>query len=118
MKTYCFRKCISIMHSNDDSREHAHGHTVEVGIYVKFTGDRHDISRTRYIKSTIEEVIDNYNLCYLNDRSGFEQDTSIERLGEVLFYEMDDKMALENIPFEKLEIAETPLRTYIITKVV
>ena len=55
---------------------------------------------------------------YLNDKPGFENDTSIERLGDMIFYDIDEAFKNIAIDMEKLEIGETPLRTYILTKVV
>ncbi|MBE5965143.1 MAG: hypothetical protein E7252_09560 [Lachnospira sp.] len=118
MKKYCIRKCIPISHSNDDVREHAHTHTVEVSIYTRLKDTPNEISEIQRLEKLIEDCLAPYYECYLNDKPGFENDTSIERLGDMIFYDIDEAFKNIAIDMEKLEIGETPLRTYILTKVV
>ncbi|MBQ4283976.1 MAG: 6-carboxytetrahydropterin synthase [Lachnospira sp.] len=116
MRTYCFRTCISISHSNDGVRENAHGHTVEVAAFLRLNELLSDIRKFEDTEKLIAECLSQYQEQYLNDMQGFKGDSSIENLGEILFYSLADKLDSNNIFMEKLEIGETPLRTYIVTR--
>lgn len=116
MKTYCFRTCISISHSNDDNRENAHIHTVEIAAYVKTNEQQSDLVRFDDMEGLIDACLEPYQECYLNEMKGFEKDVRIEYLGETLFYQLDEKLSGNGMYMERFEISETPLRTYIITR--
>lgn len=116
MRTYCFRSCISISHSNDKDRQKAHIHTVEVGVFVKADGIILDLQQCVYMENVFLKCLEPYQEKYLNDIEGFEDDVSIEYLGERLFYQVSGKINDGNVYVERLEIAETPLRTYILTR--
>lgn len=116
MRTYCFRSCISISHSNDGDREKTHVHTVEVGAFVKAEGIILDLQKCIDVENVFLKCLEPYQECYLNDMEGFSEDVSIEYLGETLFYQVSEKINDGAVYVERLEIAETPLRTYILTR--
>lgn len=116
MKTYCFRTCISISHSNDDNREHAHIHTVEIAAYVRANETQTDLRKFDDTEVLIEACLEPYQECYLNDMEGFEENVNMEYLGETLFYKLDEKLSENGMYMERFEISETPLRTYILTR--
>lgn len=116
MRTYCFRTCISILHSSDNNADNAHVHTVEVAVYLYLKEMLSDIRKFEEIEQMISKYLDKYREKYLNDLEGFEDNADIERLGEVLFYGLVEVLDNDNMSMERLEIGETPLRTYIVTK--
>jgi len=118
MKTYCFRRCISISHSNDNDKDHAHIHTVEVSAYVKYMETQSEVIRFKEVENLLDDSLAPYQRGYLNDMEGLEENVSIEHLGEVLFFRLDEALHENGLFIEKFEISETPLRTYIITRTV
>jgi 6-pyruvoyl tetrahydropterin synthase-like protein len=118
MRTYCFKTCISISHSNDNNRIHSHIHTVEVAAYVKYKETYTDIKKFEDAEVLIDTCLEPYRECYLNDMVGFEDNVSLEYLGERLFQQLDDKLDTNGMLMEKFEISETPLRAYIITRTI
>ena len=118
MRTYCFRSCVSIRHSNDYNRKNAHGHTVEVAVFVRLGEMVSDVKEFGDTEHLIASCLEPYQECYLNELTGFEENVSIEYLGETLFALLDRKLNDSDICMERLEIGETPLRTYIVTRTV
>ena len=116
MRTYCFRSCITISHSNDYNKANSHGHTVEIAAYVRLNEMLSDVKKFEDTEVLIDSCLEPYKECYLNDMEGFEDNVSIEYLGETLFFKLNEKFDDSNICMERLEIGETPLRTYIITR--
>ncbi len=118
MRTYCFRTCISISHSNDYNVANAHVHTLEIAAYVRFNNSISELNVFNSTENLIAESLERYKECYLNDVEGFEENVSNEYFGEVVFFRLFEIFDDSNICMEKLEIGETPLRTYIITRTV
>ncbi len=118
MRTYCFRACISISHSNDYNRENAHIHTVEVTSHVRYNDIQSDLKKFDDAEEIINSCFEPYQECYLNDMEGFEETVTIEHLGETLFFQLNRKLDNNGMFLEKFEISETPLRTYIITRTI
>lgn len=118
MRTHCFKECIAICHSNDYNRENAHFHTVEVAAYVKYHDPESDLKKVDDVKKVIDSCFAPYQEAYLNDMEGFEEQVTIEHLGETLFYKLNQMLTDGDMFLEKLEIGETPLRTYIVTRTV
>jgi 6-pyruvoyl tetrahydropterin synthase-like protein len=107
-----------ISHSSDHNREHSHLHTVEVAAYVRYRDENAELVRFGDAEILIESCLEPYKECYLNDMENFQQDASMEHLGEVFFFLLDGKLNENDMFLEKFEISETPLRTYIITRTV
>ena len=118
MRTHCFKECIAICHSNDYARENAHFHTVEVAAFVKYHDPESDLQKVDDVKKIIDLCFAPYQEAYLNDMEGFEEQVTIEHLCETLFYRLNQMLTDEDMFLEKLEIGETPLRTYIVTRTV
>jgi len=118
MRIHCFKECITISHSNDYNRDNAHYHTVEVATFVKYHDLELDVTKVEDIKKIIDSCFEPYYEKYLNDMEGFEEEVTIEHLGEQLFWELNRALEYEEMFVERLEIGETPLRTYIITRTV
>jgi 6-pyruvoyl tetrahydropterin synthase-like protein len=116
MRTYCFRSCISISHSSDYNREHAHIHTVEAAAYVRYDDTQPDLVKFEDAERLIDSCLEPYQESYLNELEGFEEDVSIEHLGETLFYVLDRCLTENRMYIDRFEISETPLRTYMITR--
>lgn len=116
MKAYCFRTCISISHSNDGEKENAHIHTVEIAAYVRASEDQEGLRKFDDTEVLIESSLEPFRECYLNEVEGFEENVSIEFLGETLFYKLNEKLSENGMYMERFEISETPLRTYILTR--
>lgn len=111
-KKYKIKSFIAIQHSFDGNTEHIHAHTVEINCSIKTS---FDIIDYRKVESTIQKCIDRYENKYLNDLPGFEETATIERLGEVLCYEIDNELKPIGYEMDRFEIGETPLRLYVIT---
>lgn len=116
MRTYCFRSCISISHSNDGDKEKAHAHTVEAAVFVKSDEMILDLQKCMKLENLFQQCLEPYHECYLNEMEGFGEDVSIEYLGEMLFDRISEKINEDAVYVERLEIGETPLRTYILTR--
>lgn len=91
-----------------------HTHTIEVAVHVQLMEMLADIKKFEDTEVLIASCLEPFDGCYLNDLEDFEHDVSIEYLGEVLFYKLDKMFTDSNIIMAKLEIGETPLRTYIV----
>ena len=113
LKRYRLKSFIAIQHSFDGNTANVHAHTIVIECSIKT--DQHEIIDYRLVEDTIKSCIDKYDNQYLNDMKGFETSATIERLGEILCFEIDD--ALKDIGYEMdhFEIGETPLRIYVIT---
>ena len=115
LKTYCFRTCLSISHSADNQKEHAQVHTVEIATYISYIDGQGDLKQFHDAEKIIDSLLKEYQEAYLNELEGFETDTRIEHLGEVLYFRLHDMLKKYEMSMERFEISETPLRTYIIT---
>jgi 6-pyruvoyl tetrahydropterin synthase-like protein len=111
-KKYKIKSFIAIQHSFDGNTEHIHAHTVEINCSIK---TEKDIIDYKLVEGTIQKCIDRYENKYLNELKGFEESATIERLGEVLCYEIDDELKPLGYEMDRFEIGETPLRLYVIT---
>ncbi len=111
-KKYKIKSFIAIQHSFDGNVENIHAHTVEINCSIKTDLDMIDY---RLVEHTIQECIDKYENKYLNDMDKFKDSATIERLGEVLCYEIDNKLKPIGYEMDRFEIGETPLRLYVIT---
>lgn len=118
MKTYCIRRCISICHSNSGDKAHKHIHTIEIAAYIKNMEGQFQVIRFEEIENMLDSGLALYQNEYLNDMKGFEENVSIEHLGEILFYRLDEVLNDKGLFMEKFEISETPLRTYIIARTI
>lgn len=112
-KRYKLKQFLAIQHSFDKSADNIHAHTIAVNCSIKTVTN--EIIDYRMVENVIGKCIAKYDNKYLNDLDEFKENATIERLGEVLCFEIDD--ALKDIGYEMdhFEIGETPLRVYVIT---
>ncbi len=113
LKRYRLKFFIAIQHSFDGNTENIHAHTIVVECSVKT--DQQDIIDYSLVEDVIKSCIDKYDNKYLNDIEGFETSATIERLGEILCFEIDDALKVIGYEMDHFEIGETPLRVYVIT---
>ena len=113
LKRYRLKFFIAIKHSFDGKPENLHAHTIVINCSIKTENE--EIIDFKQVESLIQSCIDKYDNKYLNDLEGFEETATIEHLGEILCFEIDE--ALKGIGYEmdRFEIGETPLRVYVIT---
>lgn len=113
MKQYCFCNVISIQHSADNLKEHAHYHSLEITTYIRV--NQTSFEKFDDIEECGEAFVAHYQNRYLNDCEEFGGDTRIEHVGDVLFEILFEKWKEQGAFLERFEIGETPLRKYIIT---
>ena len=111
MKTYCITVCITICHGFTCDREKAHCHTVELSSYIQRNSD--DFDRFSNLEKIINKYLEKYNCKFLNEMPEFAEDTTIERLGHVIFEGLYAELQKHQIELSKIAIGETPLRKYI-----
>lgn len=104
---------IEISHSADGNIEHAHEHTLEIGMTVSDNTTR--FMSFNDLEGVVKSILMRYNNAYLNDFPEFKADASVENIGEVIYEQVRQKLEENNMTIHEFTIAETPLRTYIIT---
>ena len=114
MPVYCFHYFLSILHSADNNLEHKHSHTLEIVIYL--SGEIDKSARFDTIEKYAEDYLRQYENEYLNILPEFEQNANIENIGDVFFEGIERELEQHGLLLERLEIGETPLRTYIVTR--
>ena len=112
-KRYKLKQFIAIQHSYDGNTENLHAHTLEINCSVKT--ETEDIIDYNKVEKLIRECLEKYENKYLNDLDEFKTNATIERLGEVLCYEIDNALKEISYEMDRFEIGETPLRVYVIT---
>ena len=110
---YKLKRFLGISHSFSGDRAAMHNHTLCIECTVKLVGD--DIIEYDKIEGIIDDCLAQYENNYINDIVGFEENASIEHFGEILCYELDDKIKPYGYEMCRFEIGETPLRLYVIT---
>ena len=112
-KKYKLKSFIAIKHSFDGDLSHIHAHTIEISCSIN--SETNDIIDYKTVENTIQECLDKYENRYLNDMEEFAKSATIERLGEVLCFEIDSELKKIGYYMDRFEIGETPLRVYVIT---
>ena len=112
-KKYKLKSFIAIKHSFDGDISHIHAHTIEISCSINSDTDWMIDYKT--VESTIHKCLDKYENRYLNEMEEFKTSATIERLGEVLCFEIDDELRKIGYLMDHFEIGETPLRVYVIT---
>lgn len=113
LREYRMSFFLEIRHSFDGSVERMHDHTVE--IRCKITIRQQDIVQFDDVEAVVERCVGRYDKQILNNLPQLSGDSTIEHLGEVMCYEIDDEIRKFGYEMNRFEISETPLRTYIIT---
>ena len=112
-KRYKLKQFLAIQHSFDGNTENIHAHTIAINCSIKT--DTEDIIDYGKVENVIKKCIDKYENKYLNDLPEFKESATIEKLGEVLCFEIDDELKKTGYEMDRFEIGETPLRVYVIT---
>ena len=112
-KRYKLKQFLAIQHSFDGNTENIHAHTIAINCSIKAYTE--DIIDYRKVENVIKKCIDKYENKYLNDLPEFKDSATIEKLGEVLCFEIDDELKKTGYEMDRFEIGETPLRVYVIT---
>ena len=113
LKRYRLKFFIAIKHSFDGNRDNLHAHTITIDCSLKT--ENQEIIDFKRVENIIQSCIDKYDNKYLNDLPGFEEKATIEHLGEILCFEIDDAVKGIGYEMDRFEIGETPLRVYVIT---
>ncbi len=112
-RKYCLHFFLEMSHSFDGNKKFEHNHTLEITLYLKIPGN--GVVRFSDLERGLNGVLQPFQERYLNDISMFKGDTTIENIGEITCSLMNSKAEEMGIDLYRYEIAETPLRTYVIT---
>ena len=112
-KRYKLKQFIAIQHSYDGNTENTHAHTLVIECSIRT--DTHEMIDYYRVEKLIQGCLEKYENKYLNDMEEFRGNATIERLGEVLCFEIDDALKEIGYGMDHFEIGETPLRVYVIT---
>ncbi len=112
-KRYKLKQFLAIQHSFDGNTENIHAHTIAINCSIKT--ETEEIIDYKKVENVIQKCIDKYENKYLNDLQEFKENATIERLGEVLCFEIDEALKETGYEMDRFEIGETPLRVYVIT---
>ncbi len=112
-RTYRLKAYFHIKHSFSGDIKKAHPHTLTVTCTV--VSSTAEMIQYKTIEATLKKCLDKYDHHYLNEIEGLKSDSTIEHLGEQLCYEIDGALNAFGYRMIRFEIAETPLRAYIIT---
>ena len=112
MQLYCIRSSVTIYHGRSMDREKAHNHSIELGVYVEKATD--DFEQFREIERCINAYFKRYQNQFLNAMPEFHGDASLENMSEVFFAGLTAALNSSDLTLIRLEVGETPLRTYII----
>lgn len=112
-KRYKLKQFLAIQHSYDGNKDNLHAHTIAINCSMKT--ETEDIIDYKKVEKIIHSCIEKYENKYLNDLEEFKDNATIERLGEVLCFEIDDAIKEIGYEMDRFEIGETPLRVYVIT---
>ena len=76
-----------------------------------------DVMNYNKVEKQLLKCLEPYQESYLNDMEVFAGDTTIENVGEVICREINERAMEMGINLYRFEIAETPLRSYVITDI-
>lgn len=113
MRTYVFKQYIHIMHSATYFREDAHSHTLQVFAYFA-SAEQEDNAFFSHVEKRLRAFFDAYDGKFLNEEPEFFQNATIENIGEVFFTQLSGIFNGGGQQLVRLEIRETPLRSYAI----
>lgn len=113
MRTYVFKQYIHILHSANNFREDAHSHTLHVFTYFA-SDEQQDNAFFSHVEKKLRAYFDTYDGKYLNEEPSFFQNATIENIGEVFFTQLAEAFQADGQQLLRLEVRETPLRSYAI----
>ena len=115
---YCSHFFLEMSHSFDGDRKKEHNHTLEILCFVELDVSRgFDVMNYNTVERRLRDCLEPYQESYLNDMAVFAGDTTIENVGEVVCREINERALEMGINLYRFEIAETPLRSYVITDI-
>lgn len=115
---YCSHFFLEMSHSFDGDRKKEHNHTLEIMCFVELDAAKgFDVMNYSKVERELLDCLAPYQESYLNDMAVFGGDTTIENVGEVICREINERALELGINLYRFEIAETPLRSYVITDV-
>ncbi len=112
MQLYRIHTSVTIYHGRSAEREKAHNHSIEIDMYVEKATD--DFQQFQEIELRTGAYFKQYENQFLNVMPEFHGDTSLENMGEVFFAGLTAALSGSKLTLRRLEVGETPLRTYII----
>lgn len=112
MQLYCIHTSVTIYHGRSAEREKAHNHSIEIEVYVEKETD--DFQEFQEIERHVSDYFEQYQNQFLNVIPEFNGDASLENMGEVFFAGLTTALRDSRLTLKRLEVGETPLRTYII----
>lgn len=112
MQQYCIRTALPIQHSANGSRDRAHDHSIEIAAYLDKESE--GFEQFREMERAINRYLKRYENQFLNALPEFQNGANMEDLGEVFFAGLTAALADTDLTLTRLEVGETPLRTYII----
>lgn len=113
---YCFKFYLNAMHSVliDGINSPAHSHRWEISLYI--SQNTKEFFRFTETEIFIEKRLSNYQSKYLNNMPPFDTiNPTLENIGDFLFSEFKDALSNSLCTLVRMEISETPVRTYVIT---
>ncbi|MCR5216050.1 MAG: 6-carboxytetrahydropterin synthase [Lachnospiraceae bacterium] len=117
MKAYSFKYFITICHSGDNRYEHKHFHTLEVLLEVTDLDGRFGkFEQFGSIERYGDMYLKQYENIYLNDLPEFPRDARIETIGDVFFEGLEQVLTPNGLRLERLEVGDSPLHTYVLTR--
>ena len=115
MPVYHIGTHIPIVHTMTEDRAESHLHSLELSLYL-FCPEEHSMLDFPAVEETIGRCLAPYKDRLLNELPEFRDGASIEQIGEVFFPRLSQAVAAYGLRLDRLEIGETPLRTYIIRR--
>lgn len=115
---YCFKFILNATHSIliDKARSSQHAHNWEISVYFNKSDD--SFIEFYELENLIENRLDYFQLKNLNSLSEFQSiEPTLENIGDVLYVYLNNVVSCYNCIIFKMEISETPLRTYVINDV-
>ena len=112
---YRFRFYLNATHgiSIDNSTRKIHPHTWEVLIEISIESGM--FTPFSQIENKVQQYLDSYEGTILNEVKPFDViEPTLENMGKVMWNEISDMLKKENWCVSKLEISESPSRTYIL----
>ncbi len=116
MRSFRSKFRLPIDHSFDGSVEKKHHHVIEIAVEYHGNDAEEDFKIINKAEQIIGDILNGYRNVFLNEMPEFENNTTIENVGEVLYKKIDPAFGEKDLKINRLEISENPLRVYAIVK--
>ena len=114
MPFYHIRTCLPVLHSLTGNRADSHLHSMELSMYLPVPKDA--MLQFSEVEAFLDQCLAPYKHQFLNELPEFRDAATIEQMGEVFFSRLQEALTARGLTLERLEIGESPLRTYIIRR--